>query len=342
MGAGKSLFLEHLKRNLQDRRQKTVYFDAWKNDFHGNVMAAFIFEVARQIKSSNQLLESGAKMALDVSSHALSNIIKSKFDIDIKEIAKGNFDKADFDNNLKKEKSNFSVFKNELSQLAKEGHVVFLIGELDRCRPSHAVDVLEVIKHFFDIPNVTFIFAVNISELQKSIKHVYGDIDTAAYLRKFFDIRFNLPDLDHKEFVRMQLIKSPHFNQDKQEPYLDYMVSYVSELTLDCGLQGRVLERVMNLFIALDQLLNWKEPKNDTYIHLLASIAIAKTLEPENFSQVTESIKSRKSMKLLPTPAGSVINKLYKYLNIDFRLTLNRCLEDGVRFADLIYIDEEN
>ena len=36
-----------------------------------------------------------------------------------------------------------------------------MIDELDRCRPTFALDVLEKIKHIFDVPGVFFVAALN-------------------------------------------------------------------------------------------------------------------------------------------------------------------------------------
>ena len=93
--------------------------------------------------------------------------------------------------NHKKEKHNIDSFKTELEQLGKfvddvQGFpLVIIVDELDRCRPSYAVEVIEKIKHLFSTRNVVFILSVNSSELQKSIKSIYGDIDAKSYLTKF-------------------------------------------------------------------------------------------------------------------------------------------------------------
>lgn len=74
-------------------------------------------------------------------------------------------------------------------------HPTFIIiDELDRCRPNHAVETLEVIKHIFDIPGVVFIVATDTEQLQHAIKVVYGqEFDAKTYLSRFFDSRFTLP-----------------------------------------------------------------------------------------------------------------------------------------------------
>ena len=46
--------------------------------------------------------------------------------------------------------------------------LVFIIDELDRCRPMFAIELLEKVKHIFDIPNMVFVFGINRSELYLS------------------------------------------------------------------------------------------------------------------------------------------------------------------------------
>ena len=54
--------------------------------------------------------------------------------------------------------------------------LLIFIDELDRCRPTFAIETLEVVKHFFNVPNVVFVFSLDMNQLQKSIKTIYGDI----------------------------------------------------------------------------------------------------------------------------------------------------------------------
>ena len=72
--------------------------------------------------------------------------------------------------------------------------LVFIIDELDRCRPTFSIELLERVKHIFDIPGIVFVFGINRDELCHSIKSVYGEIESGIYLRRFFDVSLSLPD----------------------------------------------------------------------------------------------------------------------------------------------------
>ncbi|MCG9736408.1 KAP family NTPase [Pseudoalteromonas shioyasakiensis] len=65
------------------------------------------------------------------------------------------------------------------------------IDELDRCKPTYAVEMLEAIKHVFDISGLVFVVATNTKELQHTIKAVYGaGFNAESYLNRFFDSKY--------------------------------------------------------------------------------------------------------------------------------------------------------
>ena len=84
--------------------------------------------------------------------------------------------------------------------------MIVVIDELDRCRPSYAVELLEIAKHLFAVDHIVFVMAVNRSELAHSIKSLYGnDFDAQGYLRRFLDVDFRLPAPDRDKFIRAAL-----------------------------------------------------------------------------------------------------------------------------------------
>ncbi|MDT1837362.1 NTPase, partial [Acinetobacter baumannii] len=107
-------------------------------------------------------------------------------------------------------------FKEALAKITSklDKPLVFIVDELDRCKPEFAIRLIERIKHFFDIPKVVFILAINKTQLEESINNFYGFSNTANYLEKFIDFSIMLKsrDLDGNRYS--EILKN--YNQDFQ------------------------------------------------------------------------------------------------------------------------------
>ena len=57
------------------------------------------------------------------------------------------------------------VEKDKESSLPRP--LVVIIDELDRCKPTYALDLLEKIKHIFDAKNVCFVLVTNAAQTGK-------------------------------------------------------------------------------------------------------------------------------------------------------------------------------
>ncbi len=89
-----------------------------------------------------------------------------------------------------------------LSETDLSGPAIIFIDELDRCRPTYAVKVLEEIKHLFDVPGLVFVLGVNGEQLANSLVGAYGpNFKGDAYLRRFIDRRYRLATADLTELI---------------------------------------------------------------------------------------------------------------------------------------------
>ena len=84
--------------------------------------------------------------------------------------------------------------------------LVIMIDELDRCRPTYAIELLELAKHLFDVDHVVFVLCLNRSQLAESVRVIYGGhFDASEYLGRFFDIDYRLPSPNREKFIRTAL-----------------------------------------------------------------------------------------------------------------------------------------
>lgn len=92
--------------------------------------------------------------------------------------------------------------------------LIVIVDELDRCKPTYAIEFLEKLKHLFDIPNMIFILFINRDELESIIKGRYGQTyDGLNYLNKFIPITVSFPtslaqnDELYDSFIKEQIRK---------------------------------------------------------------------------------------------------------------------------------------
>ena len=134
-------------------------------------------------------------------SAGLKNLTHDFIDIDNKTR------KADLVKAVKDQVNRHDAVNEFIDKLKSDSErLIFVIDELDRCRPSFAVELLEVVKHYFMRDNVTFIITTNVNQLSHTIKKYYGsDFDGYAYLNKFFDFIFSLRKVDIEQYARSVL-----------------------------------------------------------------------------------------------------------------------------------------
>ena len=103
---------------------------------------------------------------------------------------------------VKSFRKNLKALAKKVSEEHDNNPALIMIDELDRCRPSYAVELLEVAKHLFSVDRIIFVLAVNRAELSHSVKALYGqDFDANGYLKRFIDIDFLLPTPNRDHFI---------------------------------------------------------------------------------------------------------------------------------------------
>lgn len=174
----------------------SIYYDAWENDNDMEPILSIVYEITKQLSLDYSFDSNCSIFKLSVT--ILETISRRNIHGIIDEL-KGDDPLAKF-----KQQKDFSEnIKSFFTQLLEERgkRLVIFIDELDRCKPSYAVKLLEQIKHYLCDERVTFVFSINLQELQYTIKHYYGDsFDAYRYLDRFFDIRISVPPSNKDKF----------------------------------------------------------------------------------------------------------------------------------------------
>lgn len=201
-----------LSRNhpLKLQPQICVYYDAWTNDADEDPVLSLVYEIIRSVGTDYSFAngkgfakKAAAVIELFTGQKWLGVVDAFKKENPLQEIK-----------NAKCTEEKVAEFLDSLMEERGNRLVVF-IDELDRCRPNFAVKLLERIKHYFSNDRITFVFSVNASELQHTIRQYYGNgFDASRYLERFFDRWIALPPANMEKYYRNIGFNNGHYYYD--------------------------------------------------------------------------------------------------------------------------------
>lgn len=193
------------------QKMATVYYDAWKYDDTEDPLLSMLYCIMNRFGESVPedkvaVIKKFAKQSISILSSAARYITG----INVQEILETIKNYADAcEDTVKEQKSNESLekrinsFLNDVV-LEDEKKLIIFIDELDRCNPQYAVKLLERVKHYFNHPKVIFVISYNKSELQHSIKTLYGsEFSADKYLERFFDYEFGLRAIEIEKYFNV-------------------------------------------------------------------------------------------------------------------------------------------
>lgn len=219
-GAGKTHFVKRLASTIKDAHP-TVYIDAWKQDYSDDPLLAIFSCIIEQLgQQSDKFITISKKVEKkliflfkDLAPLLIKEVINGATGTKLGDAAKGitegliklhnNKNNAIID--IKKDISEWVQLIKNQDAMEKNLPIYIFIDELDRCRPSYAIKLLEIVKHIFDVSGVVFIISTDTNQLQHSIKVIYGnEFDASHYLSRFFDRRFILPSPSIEQLLKKQ------------------------------------------------------------------------------------------------------------------------------------------
>ena len=200
----------HSGKEPEFQAQLCVYYDAGENDNDGDPILSLVYSILQQVNEEtpfpkdNKIFEKVAALADCITGKSTTAVLESMKSDSILD-------------DLRKSKSVHSTIAEFLDHLLDEraNRLIVIVDELDRCKPDYAVRVLEKIKHYFDNERITFVFAVNVQELQHTISSYYGsNFDSCRYLDRFFDLRIALPPANLQRYYQSIDFQSDYYTVD--------------------------------------------------------------------------------------------------------------------------------
>ncbi len=305
-GSGKTEFIRRLYVELAQRNHPVVYIDVWESDFSNNPLAVICSELLQQIEYVFKEKDPTGKAVEIGKAKNIFNKLKSKLGIclkyaepataftgdpslisGVKAISKIVEVTPDLNDSKQFQKYTETIQKNHIESIqavkdikeyltylselieiiyALNIPIVILIDELDRCRPNYAIEILEVIKHFFETEGFTFLVATNTEVLEHSVKSIYGiDFDAQLYLRRFFDRKITLPQVSMMNYLTSKNLDFDKYKNKKVllYPFIDDQtinLSVFASLFENNKIELRGIEQILNrFFVSLDYAVNQRK-----------------------------------------------------------------------------------
>ncbi|MER2495724.1 P-loop NTPase fold protein [Vibrio neptunius] len=311
-GTGKTHLIRQLYTHLRFNKDKPcIYIDAWISDFSNDPILVLISELLDQLKQINSNFYSHDKekeifkalgnysmLAWNASVSGLGVYLSGKFDNTSIYEGLNNFKFKNLmpkvvgrklNESYKSQRDAIEETKNAFKNLLEHEKVFVFVDELDRCKPTYAIAMLETIKHFFDLDNFIFVIATDTSQLYNSVKSVYGSsFDSQEYLSKFFTRSAELPKPCVKTYLK-------HITTDKDKELLkehgylifsmvsieNEIINNAGEIAKHYGLSLRRVEQIWSKFMSILSFHAFEENEKIGKLSLDASLLFQLLIEYE-------------------------------------------------------------
>ena len=312
-GMGKTTFLDMWRKHLRQKGFPVLLFNAWETDFTGDPLVSFIGEMASQMEpiggpttEAKEYLSKAKELAGALAKKSLPAAVKIAtagiLDLDkLTEDTLGNLaaklaqERID---SYEADKKTITGFKDRLERFIKEiprdgkaNNLIVLVDELDRCRPSYALELLERIKHFFNVNGLLFVLAVDRAHLAHSIRSIYGSgIDADGYLRRFIDLEYRLPRPSGDDFCKSlyQRFRFKAFFESRKGEHQHDAPHFMEHFSKLAGVFGLSLRTQEQMFSQLSVVLRTVKPNYFIYPPLLVTLLVLKASAPDLYRKFVE------------------------------------------------------
>lgn len=314
-GTGKTTFVKMWQKHLKLQGFNTVYFNAWENDFDSNPLVAIMSELKaltnpKYEKLFKSVVQKGAVLVKHTVPELIKAIAKRYIGIDLVVETIGNTAEGaakilqDEIEEYTHKKKTIQNFRDDLEEFVRKTNIdrplVFIIDELDRCRPNYAVEVLEQMKHFFSVPGIVFVLSIDKNHLASAVRGFYGSehINTEEYLRRFIDLEYSIPAPPMKSSINYffdYYAFDDFFSSGKRRSISELQ----SEADLFCKVAELLLRnsnatlRHQEKIFALSRLIILSFQYNQyTFSHLLFSLVYIKLMKNDLFHKIDRNVLS--------------------------------------------------
>jgi len=266
-GTGKTSAMNIIKESLDREKIPTVWFNTWQFSQFSmqDYLAISMLNSLTNALGNPPEVKSALEKVWSVCSGAGLMALKGASMMAVERIAGGTLTGRVFgDEQVEDKDSSPLTLADDIMRLkanlaagvaarlesVKSNRLVVFIDDLDRLEPRRAVELLEVLKNFLDVPGCVFVLAVDHSVVEQGIKAKFGleriDRKGRSFFDKIIQLSFNLPVAQYntQKYIR-GLIEQIGIAFDGEGGDVE---SYARLVAASVGFNPRGMKRIFNLF----------------------------------------------------------------------------------------------
>ncbi|QFU75352.1 hypothetical protein EY643_06630 [Halioglobus maricola] len=318
-GEGKSTFISMWSGHLRQNDVPLVVYDAFTNDYQESAfiaLASCVYDAIpeKETERREEFLSKATSLGKILLRSSARIATRAALGVAIDDSA---FESASVESEgaalvdqliaskiagAQQEKEERAAFRAALSELAGSGNdgskLVFVIDELDRCRPAFALEIIECVKHFFAVPGVSFVLVMNRTQVEESVRCTYGQgIDAHTYLQKFVNLWTALPSkgngvLSGAQLYMRNCLGRMGFEVQTQEQ--NVVVEQFDQLIGHYRMTLREIEKALTNFAIVSNAINSRMYSH--YYILTVFLAVLKVVRPGVYADLAKELLDYKSL----------------------------------------------
>jgi hypothetical protein len=287
-GSGKTTLMQAIERELDPSRSLAVRFSAWRYEKERHLIVPLLDTVRDALvtsRSGGAAQKARARKTAATIGRVIRSIIagtsmdvgvpgaiKVSFDANkALSVHRGSDDDADVPGSFYH--ASFRALQNAFQELVGSAtdpklRIVVFVDDLDRCLPENALQVLESMKLFFDLPGFVFVVGLDREVVEHAIDVRYArpadaagtsrneHISGAEYIKKIFQLPYRVAPVARDDLLRFVEAAWTEGGLDAQQQteLEDVVIPHLRWLVGESSVNPREIKRYINAYIMLVEI----------------------------------------------------------------------------------------
>jgi hypothetical protein len=276
-GSGKTSMMNMIRENV-DSKVVSIWFNTWQYSqfemasyLSVSLLSNFLEKIGAE-EESKSLLQVAGKLLGGVAKTATvvvsESILGGEITADMKKnlAALNGNDSQNIAQILEDLKSKITeAVKIKLRSSSGKDRIVVFVDDLDRLAPEKAVELLEVLKIFMDVPNCVFVLAVDYGVITRGLAQKFGSQELGhskgkSFFDKIIQLPFTVPTSRYDISTYIKNLLSGVIGENVDE---NAIKAYREIADSSLGSNPRSLKRLFNSFILLNKVAEKKGTFNE-------------------------------------------------------------------------------